>query len=237
MHRKAVSHLKKADPAMARVIDLVGPCRFEVRADGTHFDQLVRAIVYQQLSGKAAATIHGRVLALYAGRSPTPAELLATDDATLRGAGLSWAKIKYVKDLSAHALDGRLPVERLHELDDAAVMEALVQVKGVGRWSAHMFLMFRLGRPNIVPELDLGIRKGVQRAYGLRKLPTPAKVLELGRRWEPYGTIAAWYLWRSLEHAAPSPRPSTSRRRRTASPGKSSAPKKRTRSGPRRNRT
>src|SRR5262249_29302226 len=159
MPRSAVSHLKKADPAMARVIERVGPCLFEPRADGTHFDHIVRAIVYQQLSGKAAATIHSRVCALFGDRSPTAAELLATDDATLRGAGLSWAKIKYVKDLSAHALDGRLPVERLHELDDAAVMEALVQVKGIGRWSAHMFLMFRLGRPNIVPELDLGIRK------------------------------------------------------------------------------
>jgi len=222
---------------MARVIALVGPCRFEVRAEGTHFDHIVRAIVYQQLSGKAAGTIHGRVMALYGGRSPTPAELLATDDTTLRGAGLSWAKIKYVKDLSAHALDGRLPVDRLHELDDDAVMEALVQVKGIGRWSAHMFLMFRLGRPNIVPELDLGVRKAVQRAYKLRKLPTPVKVQEIGRRWEPYGSIATWYLWRSLEHAAPSRRPSPSRRGQKASPKKSSARQKGARSGPRRNRT
>jgi DNA-3-methyladenine glycosylase II len=221
---------------MARVIEQVGPCRFAVRAEGAHFDHIVRAIVYQQLSGKAAATIHGRVRALFGDRSPTPAELLATDDATLRGAGLSWAKIKYVKDLSAHALDGRLPVERLHELDDAAVMDALVQVKGIGRWSAHMFLIFRLGRPNIVPELDLGIRKAVQRAYGLRKMPTPAKVLEIGRRWEPYASIAAWYLWRSLD-GTPSRRPSPSRRRRTASPKTKSARPKAGRSGPRRTRT
>src|SRR5579872_4925084 len=232
MHARAVSHLKKSDPAMARVIDLVGPCRFEVRAEGTHFDHIVRAIVYQQLSGKAAGTIYSRVRALYGDRSPTPAELLATEDATLRGAGLSWAKIKYVKDLSAHALDGRLPVDRLHELDDAQVMEALVQVKGIGRWSAHMFLMFRLGRPNIVPELDLGIRKAVQRAYRLRKMPTPARVQEIGRRWEPYGTIAAWYLWRSLEHAAPSRPRSPSRRRQKASPKKSSVRKKGGRAGP-----
>ena len=234
MHARAVSHLKKSDPAMARVIDLVGPCRFEARAEGMHFDHIVRAIVYQQLSGKAASTIYSRVRALFGDRSPTAAELLATDDATLRGAGLSWAKIKYVKDLSAHALDGRLPVERLHELDDAQVMEALVQVKGIGRWSAHMFLMFRLGRPNIIPELDLGIRKAVQRAYGLRKMPTPTRVLEIGSKWAPYGTIASWYLWRSLEHAKPSPRASPSRPRRKASPRK--APKTR-RSGPRRNRT
>jgi DNA-3-methyladenine glycosylase II len=234
MHARAVSHLKKSDPAMARVIDLVGPCRFEARAEGTHFDHIVRAIVYQQLSGQAASTIYGRVRALFGDRSPTAAELLATDDATLRGAGLSWAKIKYVKDLSAHALDGRLPVERLHELDDAHVMEALVQVKGIGRWSAHMFLMFRLGRPNIIPELDLGIRKAVQRAYRLRKMPTPARVLEIGSKWEPYGTIAAWYLWRSLEHAKPSPQRSPSRPRRKASPKK--APKTR-RSGPRRTQT
>lgn len=234
MHRSAVSHLKKSDPALARVIDLVGPCRFEVRAEGTHFDHIVRAIVYQQLSGKAAATIYSRVHALYGDRAPTAAELLATEDATLRGAGLSWAKIKYVKDLSAHALDGRLPVERLHELDDAQVMEALVQVKGIGRWSAHMFLMFRLGRPNVIPELDLGIRKAVQRAYGMRKMPTPAKVLEIGSRWAPYGTIAAWYLWRSLEHPKPSPRSSPSRPRRKASPR---TKQKAGRPGPRRNRT
>lgn len=234
MHARAVSHLKKSDPAMARVIELVGPCRFEVRDEGTHFDHIVRAIVYQQLSGKAAGTIYSRVRALYGDRSPTPAELLATEDATLRGAGLSWAKIKYVKDLSAHALDGRLPVDRLHELDDAQVMEALVQVKGIGRWSAHMFLMFRLGRPNIIPELDLGIRKAVQRAYNLRKMPSPTRVLEIGSKWEPYGTIATWYLWRSLEHAAPSPRRSPSRPRRKASPKK--APKA-GRSGPRRTRT
>ena len=234
MHTRAVSHLKKSDPAMARVIDLVGPCRFEVRAEGTHFEHIVRAIVYQQLSGKAASTIYSRVHALYGDRAPTAAELLATDDATLRGAGLSWAKIKYVKDLSAHALDGRLPVDRLHELDDVQVMEALVQVKGIGRWSAQMFLMFRLGRPNVIPELDLGIRKAVQRAYGLRKMPTPARVLEIGSRWEPYGTIAAWYLWRSLEHAKPSPQRSPSPRRRTASPKKA---RKAPRSDPRRNRT
>jgi DNA-3-methyladenine glycosylase II len=234
MHARAVSHLKKSDPAMARVIDLVGPCRFEVRAEGTHFDHIVRAIVYQQLSGKAAGTIYSRVRALYGDRSPTPAELVATDDATLRGAGLSWAKIKYVKDLSAHTLDGRLPVDQLHELDDAQVMEALVKVKGIGRWSAHMFLMFRLGRPNIIPELDLGVRKAVQRAYNLRKMPSPARVLEIGRKWEPYGTIATWYLWRSLEHAAPSPRRSPSRPRRKASPKK--APKA-GRAAPRRNRT
>jgi 3-methyladenine DNA glycosylase/8-oxoguanine DNA glycosylase len=232
MHARAVSHLKKSDPALGKVIDLVGPCRFAVRADGTHFDHIVRAIVFQQLSGKAASTIYSRVHALYGDRPPTAAELLATDDATLRGAGLSWAKIKYVKDLSAHALDGRLPVDRLHELDDTAIMEALVQVKGIGRWSAQMFLMSRLGRPNVIPELDLGIRKAVQRAYGLRKLPTPAKVLEIGMRWEPYGTIAAWYLWRSLEHAKPSPRRSPSRPRRKASPKKA-----RKASSPRRNRT
>ena len=234
MHARAVSHLKKSDPAMGKVIDLVGPCRFEARTEGTHFDHIVRAIVYQQLSGKAASTIHSRVRALYGDRAPTPAELLATDDATLRGAGLSWAKIKYVKDLSAHALDGRLLIEQLHELDDAAIMDALVQVKGIGRWSAQMFLMFRLGRPNVIPELDLGIRKAVQRAYGLRKLPTPARVLEIGSKWEPYGTIASWYLWRSLEHAAPSPRRSPSPRRRTASPKKA---RKAGRSGPRRTRT
>jgi DNA-3-methyladenine glycosylase II len=197
--RRALAHLRKADERIARVIASVGPCRFTRRVEGTHFDALLRAIVYQQLSGKAASTILGRVLALYEGRYPTAAELLATPDEHLRAAGLSRQKLGYMRDLARHVHEGMLPVDQLHELDDAQIIEALTAVKGIGRWSAQMFLMFRLGRPDVLPELDLGVRKGLQRAYRMRKLPTPARVQAIGARWSPYATYACWYLWRSLD--------------------------------------
>jgi DNA-3-methyladenine glycosylase II len=197
--RKAVAHLKKADPVLGRIIAKVGPYRPAILREGTHFAALVRSIVYQQLSNRAATTIHGRLAALYGDRSPTPAELLATPDETLRSVGLSGQKTRYLKDLAAHALRPDSPIERLQDLDDAAVMEALLQVKGIGRWTAQMFLLFRLGHPDILPELDLGIRKAVQLVYGLRKLPTPEQVLARGAIWSPYASVATWYLWRSLE--------------------------------------
>lgn len=184
---------------MARVIEQVGPCRARAYAEGTHFGAVLQSIVYQQLSGKAAATIHGRVLALFGDKEPTPRALLGTDDARLRAAGLSGQKVRYVKDLAAHAAERRFPIERLHELPDDEVVTTLTQVKGVGRWTAQMFLMFRLGRPDVLPELDLGIQKGIQRAYGLRRLPTPKQVAKRGAPWAPYRTIASWYLWRVLE--------------------------------------
>jgi DNA-3-methyladenine glycosylase II len=196
---KAVAHLRAADSVLASVIDRVGACKARAHPEGTHFGAVLRSIVYQQLSGKAAATIHGRVLALFGGREPSPRALLRVDDATLRTAGLSGQKTRYVKDLAAHAAERRFPIERLHDLDDDAVVATLTQVKGVGRWTAQMFLMFRLGRPDVLPELDLGIQKGIQRAYGLRRLPTPKQVLRRGAPWAPYRTIASWYLWRLLE--------------------------------------
>ncbi|HEU4563599.1 MAG TPA: hypothetical protein VFS05_03080 [Gemmatimonadaceae bacterium] len=203
MHRRAIVHLRGADPVMARVIDAVGACRFRARADGTHFDAILRSIVFQQLSGKAAATIHGRVLDLFGGRAPLPGELLATPDEPLRGAGLSRQKIGYLRDLAERAHGGAIPLDSLHELEDAAIIEALTSVKGVGRWTAQMFLMFRLGRPDVLPELDLGIRKAVMLAYGLRKMPEPRRLLAIGAPWSPYATIASWYLWRSLELPEP----------------------------------
>ena len=194
----AITHLRRADPVMARIIERVGPCTFEARAEGTHFDAIVRAIVYQQLSGKAAATIHRRVRELYGDRDPTPAELLATADEPLRAAGLSRQKLGYLRDLATRA-SGDVAFDRLHELGDAAIVEALTSVKGVGRWTAQMFLMFRLGRPDVLPDLDLGIQNAIQRAYGLKARPTPKQVLEIGAAWSPHATIASWYLWRSLE--------------------------------------
>lgn len=197
--KKAVAHLRTVDPVLAGVIDRVGPCRARVAGDGTHFGAVLRSIVYQQLSGKAAATIHGRVLDLFGDREPTPRAVLRLDDVALRGAGLSGQKVRYVKDLATHAVSRRFPMERLHELDDHEVIETLTRVNGVGRWTAQIFLMFRLGRPDVLPDLDLGIQKGIQCAYGLRRLPTPPQVLRRGASWAPYRTIASWYLWRLLD--------------------------------------
>lgn len=184
---------------MADVIDRVGRCTLVPRTEWTHFDALVRSIVYQQLSGKAAATIHGRVLGLVGDGAGAPRKIAATSHEALRHAGLSTAKANYVRNLAEHVLNGSLPVESLHEMPDDEIIAALTQVKGIGRWSAQMFLMFRLGRPDILPELDLGVKKGIQKAYRLRKLPTPKQVLRRGAVWAPYRTVASWYMWRILE--------------------------------------
>lgn len=199
-YRRGVTYLSRADPQLAPVIAAVGACRFSPRAEGTHFEAVARAIVYQQLSGKAAGTIHGRFHGLYGGRAPEPAELLDTTDAALRGAGLSRQKIGYLRDLAVRVAAGDVPLDRIETLDDAAALDALTRVKGVGRWTAQIFLMFRLGRPDVLPELDLGIQKGIQRAYALSALPKPAEVARLGERWAPWRTVAAWYLWRSLDN-------------------------------------
>ena len=197
---RAVTHLKRVDPTLGRLIRRVGPCTFAARREGTHFDAVLRAIVYQQLSGKAAGTILGRVHAVYGGRSPTPEELLATSEETLRAAGLSRQKQSYARDLAARVVAGTVPVDALDTLDDDAVIAALTSVKGVGRWTAQMFLMFRLGRLDVLPELDLGVQKGIQLAYGLESLPRPKAVLALGAPWAPFRSIAAWYFWRSLDN-------------------------------------
>ena len=202
----AVAHLRAVDPALARVIEQVGACAWKARAEGTHFDAISRAIVFQQLSGKAAGTIHGRFEGLYGGRTPLPHELVTTPDEHLRGVGLSRGKTAYLKDLASRVVSGELPVETLHELSDEEVIAALLRVKGIGRWTAQMFLMFRLGRQDVLPDLDLGIQKGIQRAYGLRKLPPPERVKKIGAKWAPYRTIASWYLWRLLDAPAPMPR-------------------------------
>jgi DNA-3-methyladenine glycosylase II len=184
---------------MVEVIDKVGPCTLQLRTEGTHFDALIRSIVYQQLSGKAAATIHGRVRAMFDSETPLPPQIAAAEHDALRKAGLSNQKATYVRNLAEHSLNGSLPVESLHELGDQEIIDALTQVKGIGRWSAQMFLMFRLGRPDVLPDLDLGVQKGIQRAYRMRKLPSPKKVLETGAKWAPYRTIGSWYMWRVLE--------------------------------------
>jgi 3-methyladenine DNA glycosylase/8-oxoguanine DNA glycosylase len=206
--RKAIAHLKKVDPVLGRVIDQVGRYKGWPDSQGSHFDAIARSIVFQQLSGKAAGTIHGRFQGLYGGRTPLPSELVETADEKLRGIGLSRQKSAYLKDLAARVVAGDLPVDTLHELTDDEIITALTQVKGIGRWTAQMFLMFRLGRPDVLPDLDLGIQKGIQRAYKLRKLPPPERVTKIGAKWAPYRTIASWYLWRLLDTPKPVPRSS-----------------------------
>lgn len=182
------------------IIARVGPYRMETRRTGTHYDALVRSIVFQQLSGKAASTIHRRFCELYPGKRPRAELVMTTDEAALRGAGLSRQKIGYLRDLSARVADGSLPLAHLGRLSDDAIIEHLVQVKGIGRWTVQMFLMFRLGRPDVLPELDLGVQNAIQKAYGLRKRPTPREVLRIGEKWRPYASMASWYMWRSLEN-------------------------------------
>jgi DNA-3-methyladenine glycosylase II len=201
--RRAVRHLKRVDPALRRVIERAGACGLHLRLDGHAFDHVARAIVYQQLSGKAAATIHARVHALYGDRPPTPAELLATPPARLRRAGLSRQKAGYLKDLARHAVSGAVPFDTLDALPDDAVIEALTAVRGIGVWTAQMFLMFRLGRLDVLPVLDLGIQKGMRHTYGLRRLPKPAQMERIAAAWRPYRSVACWYLWRCMDIPTP----------------------------------
>jgi len=203
MHDTSIAHLRRVDPVLASVIDRVGPCRLETRREGTHFDALVRSIVYQQLSGKAAGTIHARVRGLYGDRSPTPAELLATPDESLRAAGLSRQKMSYLRDLAEKVESGIIPLaaDAIDHLENEEIIDRLVKVKGIGRWTVHMFLIFRLGRPDVLPELDLGIQNAIRRAYRLRKQPGPKDVLRIVQKWSPHASVASWYLWRSLESA------------------------------------
>jgi DNA-3-methyladenine glycosylase II len=201
-HQRAVTHLRKADPKLAAVIDAVGPCTFAPAEHLAHFTAIARSIVFQQLSGKAASTIYNRFAALFDEDTPVAHQLIALSDEQLRAVGLSRQKIGYLRDLATRVHTGEVPIDKLHELSDDDIIAALTSVKGIGRWTAQMFLMFRLGRPDVLPDLDLGIQKGIQRAYRMRKLPTPKRVLEVGAKWAPHRTIASWYLWRSLDATA-----------------------------------
>lgn len=199
IRRRAVAHLKRVDPVIGDVIKRVGPCRWEGGTDHTHFGYVLRCIVYQQLSGAAAATIFGRVQALYDGRLPTEQEILATRVPKLRAAGLSGRKVEYAKELAKRSHSGELALHTLHALTDDEVIETLVAVRGIGRWTAQMVMMFHLGRADVFPELDLGVQKGVQKLLGLRRLPSPEKTAKIGERWAPYRTVAAWYMWRLVD--------------------------------------
>ena len=200
-YRKARVLLGRRDPVLRDLMRRHGACGL---ADAQHqdpFRALVHAIIAQQLSTRAAATIEARVHALIAGRPLTPATLAAIEDPRLRAAGVSGQKLRYLRDLSARVADGSLNLKALHALPDEDVIAALTQVTGIGRWTAEMFLMFRLHRPDVLPVGDLGIVRAVQRAYGLRKAPTPERLLRLGEPWRPYRSVACWYLWASLDNA------------------------------------
>lgn len=194
----AMTALSAADTKLARVIEAVGPCTMLPSHDGSHCTHLVRAIVYQQLSGSAAGTIHARLCARLGGE-PDARAIARVDDDALRAVGLSTAKTRAVRDLSERVLDGRLPLEEMDALSDDAIIETLVQVRGIGPWTAQMFLMFRLGRPDVLPVLDLGVRKGAQVMHRLRALPDAARLERLARPWRPWRSVASWYCWRALE--------------------------------------
>jgi DNA-3-methyladenine glycosylase II len=197
--RRARAYLRRVDPVIAKVMETVGPYRPGDRTGGSHFHALIRAIVFQQLSGKAATTILNRFLALFPNGEPTPEGILALSDAELRGVGLSRQKSGYLRDLATKIQTEALPLDHVHELADADLIAHLIQVKGIGRWTAQMFLMFKLGRVDVLPELDLGIQNAIKRAYRKRRV-TPKDVLRIGAKWSPYSSIACWYLWRSLDN-------------------------------------
>lgn len=200
----ATAHLAATDPALAVLIRQVGPCRLEIGRMESPFRSLLKAIVYQQLSGKAAATIYGRVAALFPGALPTPEALAALPDDVLREAGMSRAKAAAARDLAARTLDGTVPDRAaLDRIDDAAIVERLTAVRGVGPWTVEMLLIFELGRPDVLPVTDLGVRKGFARLHGLDTLPAPSALRQWGERWRPYRSAAAWYLWRAADLKAP----------------------------------
>jgi DNA-3-methyladenine glycosylase II len=194
--RAAVRHLKQSDPTLAAIIDQVGRCRIEYGPP--EFHSLAEAIIYQQLNGKAAVTIFNRFREL-AGQPLTPEGVLKLTDEQMRSVGLSKQKSSYLKDMAQRVARGELDFTRLPKMTDDAVIEHLTQVKGVGVWTAHMFLMFTLRRPNVLPTGDFGIRMAMKKHYRKRKLPNPAQMEKIARVWEPYRSIACWYLWQSMD--------------------------------------
>jgi DNA-3-methyladenine glycosylase II len=200
---KIVAELSAADPVMARLIEEHGGVvRRELKRERPHdaYGALLRSIVGQQLSTKAARTIYGRMLELFDGHAPTPKQLLAADPEKIRAAGLSRPKIGYLRDLAQHVEDGELELERLDELPDEEVIEQLTAVKGIGEWSAHMFLMFHLGRPDVLPVGDQGIRNAIKTQYRLRKMPDAKRMEKIAGPWRPHRTLACLYLWSSLDN-------------------------------------
>jgi DNA-3-methyladenine glycosylase II len=195
--RSAIKHLKKSDPVIAAIIQRVGPCAIQYREPS--FETLVRSIVYQQLSGRVASVIFGRLHAAAGEEQLTPAGIMKLRPEKMRKLGLSGQKTLYIRELAKHTKRGSIVFEDLHAAGDAAVIEHLTRVKGIGVWTAQMFLMFALRREDVLPVADLGIRSAMKKAYGLDDLPKPPEMEKIAAAWKPYSSIACWYLWRSLE--------------------------------------
>jgi len=199
----AAQHLAHVDPVMDRLIREVGPCTLKPRRRRSPFESLVRAIAYQQLHDRAAESILRRFIALFPGRRfPRPLEVLAMPTDAIRQAGFSGAKIAALRDLAVKTLDGTVPTSRvIRRLDDHAIVQRLIAVRGVGRWTVDMLLIFQLGRPDVLPADDYGVRNGYRLTYGLEAIPTPKQMQRRGEIWKPYRTVAAWYLWRAADRA------------------------------------
>jgi len=200
---EALRHLSRADPVMRALIRRTGPCTIDIRRRWSPFQSLVRAVVYQQLHGRAAAAIFARLVALFDGPGfPSPEAMLAMSPRRMRSAGLSRAKVLAIKDIARKAAAGVVPTRRVvARLADDEIVERLTVARGVGRWTVEMLLIFTLGRPDVLPVDDYGVREGYRASYGLKALPTPKALLEYGERWRPHRTTAAWYLWRAAERA------------------------------------
>ena len=200
---EAEATLAAADPALAAVMAWAGPCRLGPgRVAGGAFGALARAVCYQQLAGQAAAAIHGRFVAVYGGR-PTAGAVAATDDAVLRSVGLSSAKVASIKDLAAKVGDGTVRLGQWHRQGDDEVVERLIAVRGIGPWTAHMFLMFHLGRPDVWPTGDFGVRAGYASMHALAQAPSARELAPLGELYRPWRSVAAWYCWRAVDGLAP----------------------------------
>lgn len=193
----AIKHLKK-DPKLAEIIFNVGACK--IRTTKNRYESLVEAIITQQLSGSAAKSISERFRLLYSSRFPKPIDVIKTSDARLRKIGLSQMKVSYIKDLSKKISSKELQLNKMHGLSDEQVIEELIQVRGIGRWTAEMFLIFSLGRIDILPVGDLGLKKGIKKLHSLKELPTEDKMKKIAEKWRPYRTVATWYLWKSLKN-------------------------------------
>jgi DNA-3-methyladenine glycosylase II len=201
-HTVAVSHLKSVDPKLALLMERVGPCELRVRTELDIFQSLLRSIVYQQLAGAAASAILGRVVNCVCqnGDYPNPRQILDAPEETLRAAGLSRNKLLAVKDLAQKAVEGVVPTRaQARRLSDAELIERLITIRGIGVWTVEMLLIFGLGRPDVLPVADYGVRKGFQRTFKTRELPKPKQMLKRGESWRPYRSIASWYLWRASE--------------------------------------
>ncbi len=223
---QAIEHLSAADPKLAALIAQVGPCTMQIPHHFSVFYSLSRSIVYQQLAGAAASAIMGRVEALFPKGRMTPKNLLAMEEATLRAAGLSRNKLAALRDLAAKCLDGTVPTKRaLACMEDEEIITRISQVRGIGRWTVEMMLIFRLGRQNVLPVDDYGVRKGMQRLYRMRELPKKEAMRRKARKWEPWCSVASWYMWRCAELPSEKPRVAKLAKAKPSGPKKKSAVK------------